>query len=245
MGQEGAALYWISILALGGLAGIVGQGIRTIVGLKKASDAAAIRRQKFTETIEPARLVISLLVAALAGAMAAIITLTPGAPISRIALMGLAAAGYSGADFVEGFMAYLAGATRRLILNEASHQQVGRRTLRRARSRHPSGAPSADRPRRQPNYRCLSRPCATQPARNLPTSFQIGTAPQVGINLDVYLKLTLSLLKGRQMEHFLWLTPAIAVPLVPTRRISKGKVNSDIPRFGQPGPTEVSGKDRA
>jgi len=110
MAQDGAALYWVSIIALGGLAGIVGQGIRIIVGLKKASDAAAARGQKFTETIEPARLLISLLVGALAGAMAAIITLTPGAPISRTALMGLAAAGYSGADFVEGFMArYLPG----------------------------------------------------------------------------------------------------------------------------------------
>lgn len=67
MAQDGAALYWVSIIALGGLAGIVGQGIRIIVGLKKASDAAAARGQKFTETIEPARLLISLLVGALAG----------------------------------------------------------------------------------------------------------------------------------------------------------------------------------
>jgi hypothetical protein len=50
---------------LGGLTGIVGQGIRIVVGLKKAADGAAARGQKFTETIEPARLVISSLAGAL------------------------------------------------------------------------------------------------------------------------------------------------------------------------------------
>jgi hypothetical protein len=104
------ALSWICIIALGALTGVVGQGIRVIVGLKKASDQAAALDRKFTEMVEPARLLISLLIGMLAGVMAAIVTLTPDAPVPRDALLGVAAAGYSGADFIEGFMArYLPG----------------------------------------------------------------------------------------------------------------------------------------
>lgn len=99
------ALYWVWIIALGALMGVVGQGLRIIVGLKKASDTAAALGRKFTEMIMPARLLISLLIGVLAGVMAAIVTLTPGAAISREALLGLVAAGYSGTDFIEGFMA--------------------------------------------------------------------------------------------------------------------------------------------
>jgi hypothetical protein len=104
------ALYWICIIALGALMGVVGQAIRVIVGLKKMSDEAAALGRKLTEAIEPARLLISLLIGAVAGVLAAVVTLAPGSPVSREALLGLGAAGYSGADFVEGFMArYLPG----------------------------------------------------------------------------------------------------------------------------------------
>jgi hypothetical protein len=104
------ALPWILIIALGALMGVVGQGIRVTVGLKKASDRAAESGQKFTETIEPARLLVSLLIGALAGVMAAIMTLKPNSAVERDALLALGAAGYSGTDFIEGFMArYLPG----------------------------------------------------------------------------------------------------------------------------------------
>jgi hypothetical protein len=104
------ALTWILIIALGALMGVVGQGIRVTVGLKKASDRAAELGQKFTDAIDPARLLVSLLIGAVAGVMAAIVTLSPTSAIERDALLALAAAGYSGTDFIEGFMArYLPG----------------------------------------------------------------------------------------------------------------------------------------
>jgi hypothetical protein len=96
---------WIWIVALGALMGAVGQGIRVIVGLKKTSDEAAAAGHKLSDKMDPARLSVSLLIGAVAGVMAAIATLGPGVAIKRDALLALAAAGYSGADFVEGFMA--------------------------------------------------------------------------------------------------------------------------------------------
>ena len=95
---------WIWIVALGALMGAVGQGIRVIVGLKKTGDEAAALGHKFSDRIEPARLSISLLIGAVAGVIAAIVSLSPGVPIGRETLLALAAAGYSGADFVEGFV---------------------------------------------------------------------------------------------------------------------------------------------
>ena len=50
-------------------------------------------------------MLISLLIGAVAGALAAIMILKPDAAISPGTLLGLAAAGYSGADFIEGFIA--------------------------------------------------------------------------------------------------------------------------------------------
>jgi putative chitinase len=99
------AVDWIWIVVLGALMGAVGQGVRIVIGLKKMSDDAATNGHDFTDRIEPARLLISLLIGSIAGVMAAIATLSTNAPISRDALLGLAAAGYAGADFIEGFMA--------------------------------------------------------------------------------------------------------------------------------------------
>ncbi len=96
---------WIWIITLGALMGAVGQGVRVIVGLKKTSDEAATLGHKLADQIEPARLVISLLIGAVAGVIAAVATISLGAQVSRETLLGLAAAGYSGADFVEGFAA--------------------------------------------------------------------------------------------------------------------------------------------
>jgi hypothetical protein len=96
---------WIPIVALGALMGFLGQAIRVIVGLKKTRDQAAALEQKFTDMFEPATMLISLLIGAVAGALAAIMILKPDAAISPGTLLGLAAAGYSGADFIEGFIA--------------------------------------------------------------------------------------------------------------------------------------------
>jgi uncharacterized membrane protein YeaQ/YmgE (transglycosylase-associated protein family) len=99
------AVQWIYTIAVGLLMGVIGQTMRVVVGLKKAKDQAASNQQSFTEVFQSVTLLVSLLIGGIAGAVAAIITVKPDVAISTETLLGLAAAGYSGADFIEGFMA--------------------------------------------------------------------------------------------------------------------------------------------
>ena len=93
---------WIWIAA-GLLMGAVGQGIRAAIGLKKAMVNTTAPDRKLIESIEPVWLAISLLIGASAGAIAAVTaSLLAGVPMSWPALLALGAAGYTGADFVEG-----------------------------------------------------------------------------------------------------------------------------------------------
>lgn len=95
---------WLEILALGAAAGAMGQVLRTIVGLKKASDEASAKGVSFADEIQPWRLVMSLLIGAAAGAVAALSTLDlTDSKISVEQVLALLAAGYAGADFLEGF----------------------------------------------------------------------------------------------------------------------------------------------
>ena len=96
---------WISLIALGAILGFLGQSVRVVVGLKKARDEAAALGKTFTEAFEPSTMLVSLLIGGVAGALAAIMALRPDTNIATETLLGLAAAGYSGADFIEGFIA--------------------------------------------------------------------------------------------------------------------------------------------
>lgn len=101
-----AAAQWIEVIILGGLAGALGQGARIIVGLKKMGDAAAAEGKPSREMFEAVRLVISLAIGFTAGALAAVLTvedLVKGS-ISMQQILAFAAAGYAGADFIEGAM---------------------------------------------------------------------------------------------------------------------------------------------
>ena len=95
---------WLVILALGLLMGSIGQGVRIVVGLKKANEKAASAGKALHEVFEPSTLLVSLLIGAIAGALAAVTTMTSDGSVSATSLMGVSAAGYSGADFVEGIM---------------------------------------------------------------------------------------------------------------------------------------------
>jgi hypothetical protein len=95
---------WLVILALGLLMGSVGQGARIVVGLKKANEEATSKGKSLPEVFEASTLLVSLLIGAIAGAVAAVTTITSDGSVSVTSLMGLAAAGYSGADFLEGIM---------------------------------------------------------------------------------------------------------------------------------------------
>lgn len=100
---------WLQLLVVGAIAGCAGQVLRTIVGLKKLNDdAAATPNVDVAEMIVPSRLVVSLIIGAAAGALAAMMFEPPlvGGVLnaSRDHLFGFAAAGYAGTDFIEGFM---------------------------------------------------------------------------------------------------------------------------------------------
>jgi hypothetical protein len=100
-----SASAWFELMGLAALIGAGGQGVRVIVGLKKLSDAASSEPGKKTsDLLVPSQLTISLVIGAIAGGIAAATTMVPGAGISAQQLAALAAAGYAGADFVEGFM---------------------------------------------------------------------------------------------------------------------------------------------
>src|ERR1700743_1878037 len=96
---------WFQLLGLGAFGGALGQGVRPVVGLKKLNDAAsATPGASASDMIDPSRLVVSLLIGAIAGALAATGIIKDLQHIPPADFFALAAAGYSGADFIEGFM---------------------------------------------------------------------------------------------------------------------------------------------
>lgn len=95
---------WLELLLLGAVAGAVGQLVRAIAGFAKASRETAANpetQKPFSASV----LVVSMLVGATAGALAAVAMqgdlLQPA--ITKQTILGLMAAGYAGADFIEGF----------------------------------------------------------------------------------------------------------------------------------------------
>lgn len=106
---------WLLLLCLGGLAGMLGQLARVIVGIKKAQDEAATKGLPLQAVFETSRLVVSIALGFTAGALAALGVKPVVANISTEHIMAFAAAGYSGADFIEGIMskqlAKITGAT--------------------------------------------------------------------------------------------------------------------------------------
>ncbi len=94
----------ISVLLLGGLAGAVGQAARAVVGLKKVNDRAAAENSDPSDLFVASRLFISLTIGFVAGALAILIMDVDISAISKEQILGLAAAGYAGADFVEGII---------------------------------------------------------------------------------------------------------------------------------------------
>ncbi len=86
---------------LGMVLGMIGQGIRIVVGLKKAHDSRG--NKDFKEIMEISRMLISLLIGAVAGGLAAV-TIFESDQVTKELMLSIVAVGYSGADFIEGFM---------------------------------------------------------------------------------------------------------------------------------------------
>ena len=100
---------WLMIILLGGVMGTIGQGMRTVVGIKKLHENMAQAGKTLREGFDGTTLAVSLLIGFIAGALAAI-TLVRGDRVEPELLMGLLAAGYAGTDFIEAFMRkYLPG----------------------------------------------------------------------------------------------------------------------------------------
>lgn len=99
-----SAVDWIQVIFLGGLSGALGQAARTIVGIKKVNDLAAAESTDPKDLIVASRLFISLTIGFVAGALAALAMDLSINAIEVAQILGFAAAGYAGADFIEGFI---------------------------------------------------------------------------------------------------------------------------------------------
>jgi len=104
---------WVLTLVLGGILGMIGQGIRVVPGLKKVNDQATAERKSFGTLFSTSTLSLSLLIGFVAGALAIIgMTATTDAgtavsstrEISRHMIITIIGAGYAGTDFIEGFV---------------------------------------------------------------------------------------------------------------------------------------------
>lgn len=95
-------------LLLGGLMGTIGQSVRAVAGLKKLNDYSSAGSQ---DVFVASRLIVSLLIGFIAGAIAGITTgfVMGTAGISLDLLLGLAAAGYVGVDFIEAMASSVIG----------------------------------------------------------------------------------------------------------------------------------------
>jgi hypothetical protein len=102
------AVAWLQIVLLGIILGAVGQGARTIVGLKKLNDYTD-DGTPMSALVDWLRLLISFGIGGVAGAFAAITLITDIAKVPPEQLFAIAAAGYAGADFIEGFITRISG----------------------------------------------------------------------------------------------------------------------------------------
>ena len=97
---------WVMTLILGGILGMVGQGIRVVIGLKKMNEIAAQEGKKFSELFQGNTLGLSLLIGFIAGALA-MIGVTGSMEVnnpSKELIVTILGAGYAGTDFIEGFI---------------------------------------------------------------------------------------------------------------------------------------------
>jgi hypothetical protein len=97
----------LNTLLLGGLLGAVGQGIRAIVGIKKMREET-IALEGTPQLLDSKRLLGTLIMGFVAGLLATLpffdSKFTSHSDWSQQMILTLIAAGYSGVDFIEGFL---------------------------------------------------------------------------------------------------------------------------------------------
>jgi len=103
----------INVIVIGGLLGIIGQGARTAIGLKKLQDkVAATPGASFNAEFSPSQLLVSLFIGSVAGALSALMIddFSGQLVTQRDHLIALIiASGYAGTDFIEGAIAKASG----------------------------------------------------------------------------------------------------------------------------------------
>jgi hypothetical protein len=101
---------WVMQFLAGGLFGATGQGIRVVVGLKKLNDQAQEEGRQFGELFRARDLLVSLLIGFVAGVLGILAADVDVHAIEKETILLLLGVGYSGADFIEGFVKkYLPG----------------------------------------------------------------------------------------------------------------------------------------
>jgi putative chitinase len=93
-------------LMLSGLLGMVGQGVRAVAGLKKMGDDAQAKNVSPSALFSPGWFMVSLVIGFIAGIIAGLslgVSKILKTPDDFQLLLGIAAAGYTGSDFVEAF----------------------------------------------------------------------------------------------------------------------------------------------
>jgi|GEM_PF-3036034 len=118
---------YIGLLVLGGLLGVMGQGVRTIVGLKKLGDQADTQQVGQTDVFLASRLLVSLFIGFVAGSAAAFFSINISDPLSLSGntLMGIAMAGYAGTDFVEGIVSRFGSVPAPAVTTSVQTRSVG------------------------------------------------------------------------------------------------------------------------
>jgi hypothetical protein len=114
------AIQWLEIAVLGIIFGALGQGARAIVGIKKLNDYADENNPSAT-LIDGVRLFISFGIGAVAGAFAAVTLIADlTKPVLLEQLFAIAAAGYAGSDFIEGFITRISGDKSKTLTSPAA-----------------------------------------------------------------------------------------------------------------------------
>lgn len=116
-------------LIVGGLLGTVGQGVRAIAGLKKMSTDSQNKGLNAGDLFSPRWFFVSLTIGFIAGVIA---TLTLGLdkvlkvdPNNIQVMLGIAAAGYAGTDFIEAFASQFSGGLLPPAATAADRKQGG------------------------------------------------------------------------------------------------------------------------
>jgi len=98
------AIQTLTFVALGALLGAAGQGVRAVIGIKKEIDDAKNANKTVKDWFDGKELVISFILGAIAGILAAVSQYASDVHLTKNLLFGLLAAGYAGADFIGGVM---------------------------------------------------------------------------------------------------------------------------------------------